>query len=386
MKSAKQSLRAQESGAPGASAGPWRGRTGFRSAVSGSEPPGGARRSVAHVRRRHVAGAQRLSPPGSRARAPQTSLQVRAKFGPAAPGTARGAPGPRGRRRSPGMRPPGRRGVPPVPPALLLLLLPLLVVLLGAPRGVGAGTGASVPAELRVRVRLPDGQVTEESLQADSDADSISLELRKPDGTLVSFTADFKKNVKIFRALILGELEKGQSQFQALCFVTRLQHNEIIPSEAMAKLRQKNPRAVRQAEEVRGLEYLHMDIAVNFSQGGLLSPHLRNVCAEAADAIYTRQEDVQFWLEQGVDSSMFEALPQASEQVSLPRCGQVGDRGKPCLCHYGLSLAWYPCMLKYCHSRDRPAPYKCGIRSCQKSYSFSFSVPQRQLCLWDEDP
>lgn len=87
------------------------------------------------------------------------------------------------------MRPPGRRGVPTASPALLLL--PLLVPLLGAPRGVGAGPGA--PAELRVRVRLPDGQVTEESLQADSDADSISLELRKPDGTLVSFTADFKK-------------------------------------------------------------------------------------------------------------------------------------------------------------------------------------------------
>lgn len=28
------------------------------------------------------------------------------------------------------------------------------------------------------------------------------------------------QDVKIFRALILGELEKGQSQFQALCFVT----------------------------------------------------------------------------------------------------------------------------------------------------------------------
>ncbi|XP_047734391.1 out at first protein homolog [Prionailurus viverrinus] len=284
------------------------------------------------------------------------------------------------------MRPLGRRGVPTAPPALLLPLLlpPLLVPLLGAPRGVGAGPGA--PAELRVRVRLPDGQVTEESLQADSDADSISLELRKPDGTLVSFTADFKKDVKIFRALILGELEKGQSQFQALCFVTRLHHNEIIPSEAMAKLRQKNPRAVRQAEEVRGLEHLHMDIAVNFSQGGLLSPHLRNVCAEAVDTIYTRREDVRFWLEQGVDSSVFEALPEASEQVHLSRCGQVGDGGKPCVCRYGLSLAWYPCMLKYCHSRDRPTPYKCGIRSCQKNYSFDFYVPQRQLCLWDEDP
>ena len=93
------------------------------------------------------------------------------------------------------MRPPGRGGVPPASPALLLLLLllPGLMQLLGAPRGVGAGTGAGAPSELRVRVRLPDGQVTEESLQADSDADSISLELRKPDGTLISFTADFKK-------------------------------------------------------------------------------------------------------------------------------------------------------------------------------------------------
>ncbi|KAK2099620.1 hypothetical protein P7K49_020968 [Saguinus oedipus] len=76
-------------------------------------------------------------------------------------------------------------GVPPARPALLLLLL--LLQLLAPLLGTGA------PAELRVRVRLPDGQVTEESLQADSDADSISLELRKPDGTLVSFTADFKK-------------------------------------------------------------------------------------------------------------------------------------------------------------------------------------------------
>lgn len=42
-----------------------------------------------------------------------------------------------------------------------------------------------------------------------------------------------------------------------------------------------------------------MDIAVNFSQGGLLSPHIHNVCAEAADSIYARQEDVRFWLEQG---------------------------------------------------------------------------------------
>lgn len=49
------------------------------------------------------------------------------------------------------------------------------------------------------------------------------------------------QDVKIFRALILGELERGQSQYQALCFVTRLNHNEIIPSESMARLRQVSP-------------------------------------------------------------------------------------------------------------------------------------------------
>lgn len=103
----------------------------------------------------------------------------------------------RARRAGPaGMRPPGGRGVPTAPralspPPLPLLLLLLLAPLRGAPRGVGVGAGA--PAELRVRVRLLDGQVTEESLQADSDNDSISLELRQPDGTLVSFTADFRK-------------------------------------------------------------------------------------------------------------------------------------------------------------------------------------------------
>lgn len=136
------------------------------------------------MRPRHVSCPPRLSPPGAAATRPELAGNFARSL--AAPLAARSRPaGP------PGMRPPGRRGVPTAPPAPLLLLLPLLVSLLGAARGVGAGPGA--PAELRVRVRLPDGQVTEESLQADSDADSISLELRKPDGTLVSFTADFKK-------------------------------------------------------------------------------------------------------------------------------------------------------------------------------------------------
>ncbi|KAM3830832.1 out at first protein homolog [Vipera latastei] len=258
----------------------------------------------------------------------------------------------------------------------------LLLLLLGLSGAAGA------PSELRVRVRLPDGRVTEESLQADSGADCVSLELRKSDGTLVTLAADFKQEVKIFRALILGELERGQSQFQALCFITRLHRNEIIPSEAMAKLRQKNPQTVRQAEEVRALEHLSMDVAVNFSKGAQLSSHIYNICSEAKETIYTREEDVKFWMEKGVDGSMFEVLPQSSDLPDLQHCRVCADRWKPCICSYALSIEWYPCMLKYCKSRDaagKATSYKCGIRSCQKAYSFDYYVPQKQLCLWDEE-
>lgn len=243
-------------------------------------------------------------------------------------------------------------------------------------------------SELKVRVRLSDGQITEESLEADSERDYISLEFKQGDGTLITFIADIKQDVKVFRSLILGELERGQSQYQALCFITRLDHNEIIPSESMAKLRQKNPRAIRTAEEERGLEQLTMNVAVNFSKASQLSGHIHNVCAEAQEAIYTREADVKYWLERGVDGSMFEILPQAVDFPGLQGCQSSTDLWRPCTCSYSLKLEWYPCLLKYCRSRDatgKMTPYKCGIKSCRKGYQFEYFVPQKLLCLWDEE-
>lgn len=48
-------------------------------------------------------------------------------------------------------------------------------------------------SELKVRVRLADGQITEEVLEADSEKDSITLEFKQEDGTLITFVADFKQ-------------------------------------------------------------------------------------------------------------------------------------------------------------------------------------------------
>ncbi|KAF5896856.1 out at first protein, partial [Clarias magur] len=151
-------------------------------------------------------------------------------------------------------------------------------------------------SELKVRVRLADGRITEELLEADSERDSITLEYRQADGTLITFVADFKQDVKIFRALILGELERGQSQYQALCFITRLSHNEIISSESMARLRQKNPHTIRTAEDKRATETYSMSIAVNVTLAWQLSALVYNTCSVARDAVYTREADMRHWL------------------------------------------------------------------------------------------
>lgn len=90
----------------------------------------------------------------------------------------------------------------------------------------------------------------------------------------------------------------------------------------------------------------------------------------------------------GVDGSIFEALPQTVEAPSFQACHSTKDMWQPCLCTYSLRLEWYPCLLKYCRSRDsvgKGSNYKCGIKSCSKGYHFTYYVPQKQLCLWDEE-
>ncbi|KAF7688840.1 out at first protein homolog [Silurus meridionalis] len=242
----------------------------------------------------------------------------------------------------------------------------------------------SVCAELKVLVRLDDGQISAETLESDSERDIISVELRHTDGTLTTFLADFKRHVKILRVLVLGEPERGQTQYQGLCFISRLEHGEIIPSEAMVRLRQKNPHVVRTAEEKRGLERMSMNMAVNLTLSWHLSAHIRSMCRDAQDFIYTREQDVKYWLEKGVEGSIFKAFPQNGKNAALPRCSATADPWQPCSCSYTVRLEWYPCMLKYCRGHG-PSPYKCGIKSCSKAYRFDFHTPRKQQCMWDEE-
>lgn len=71
------------------------------------------------------------------------------------------------------------------------------------------------------------------------------------------------------------------------------------------RLSQKNPQAIRLAEERRGLEQLTMSAAVNLSRAWHLSSHIHNMCSEAREAIYTSEADVKCWLEKGQRPSDF---------------------------------------------------------------------------------
>ncbi|XP_035677153.1 out at first protein-like [Branchiostoma floridae] len=267
--------------------------------------------------------------------------------------------------------------VSPSSPGCVLLVVLLLWV------SAGGGT-----AQLVVNVRNRGGDVTQESIMADTDQDIITLEFQKSDGTLVTMVIDFKSEVQIFKALILGEMERGQSQYQVICQVTKFSKNEFISSDAMSKLRQKNPGTIRNAEDDKGQEHLVMDMGVDLEKSAVISRHIYNICAEAGAATYTRETDLKY-LAKG-DNKTLTTLLQATRRLTpsrAVRCMDSSDWLKPCTCQLEICIGWYPCGLKYCRGKDgngKVINYRCGIKTCRKCRQFDYHVKQKQLCVWDE--
>lgn len=56
--------------------------------------------------------------------------------------------------------------------------------------------------------------------------------------TFPPFLVFLLQEVQVLKALVLGEEERGQSQYQVMCFVTKFQKGDFITADAMAKLRQ----------------------------------------------------------------------------------------------------------------------------------------------------
>ncbi|GFY51066.1 out at first protein [Trichonephila inaurata madagascariensis] len=244
--------------------------------------------------------------------------------------------------------------------------------------------------QLVINVKNQGGDIVQESITSNITDDTITLEFQRPEGTLITQFVDFRSEVQIFRVLILGEEERGQSQYQVLCFVTQLTKNDFISADAMSKLRQRNPGAVRQPEEDRGRELLEMDLSVELDKSSVISPHLPTLCEEASHSAYAREVDLRSWASPKALSRDIVTLTSAVKRSPPPkpvRCNENSNLWQPCQCRLEICVGWYPCGLKYCRGKDssgKVISYRCGIKTCRKCRAFEFFVQQKQQCLWDE--
>lgn len=247
-------------------------------------------------------------------------------------------------------------------------------------------------AQLVVNVKTQGGEVIKETITANVSDDSVILEFPQNDGTYVTQLIDFKQELQIFKVIVLGEEELGQSQYQVMCFIMRFFKSNFISSDAMSKLRQKNPGTVRSPEEDRRTEEVELDVSVDVSASSILSPHIPHMCALASTSTYASDQDIKLWATQrrelDGDWSLVSDATHHLPTRGVARCGDGGrDLTNPCACHYQVCIPWYPCGLKYCKGRDnsgKAVSYRCGIRTCRKCRNFSYFVPQRHLCLWDD--
>ncbi|XP_018324718.1 out at first protein [Agrilus planipennis] len=264
--------------------------------------------------------------------------------------------------------------------------------------------GSQSNSQLVINVKNQGGDVVQETIAANVTDDTVTLEFQRPDGTLVTQLIDFRNEVQILKALVLGEEERGQSQYQVMCFIFHTTRDAFISSDAMSKLRQKNPGTIRTPEEDRGRQNYTMTYSVDLGRSSIISPHISDMCTEASDATYTRYEDIQQWAtSQGLSENVYlnavKRFPTGTDPLlneigvsdqdnALLSCSEVKKVWSPCQCHLELCIGWYPCGLKYCkgkgENKNSAMTYRCGIKTCRKCHHFSYFVSQKQLCLWDE--
>ncbi|RXG67707.1 Out at first protein [Armadillidium vulgare] len=188
--------------------------------------------------------------------------------------------------------------------------------------------------QLIVNVKAQSGEILKESFFTNASDDSVTLEFSLQDGSHTAQIVDFKQELQIFRVIMLGEEELDQSPFQVFCFVTKFAKGDFISSDAMSKLRQKNPTTVRTPEGDHGTEEFTMDLSLDV-------------------------EDVDW------DWSTVREATRRLPAKGLSSCIE-NSKDSSCICNHQICISWYPCGLKYCTGKDnsgKTVSYRCGIRT-----------------------
>jgi len=342
--------------------------------------------------------------------------------------------------------------------ALTWLFLAALPLVTDAENGFNGGGGvvgggssdlvinvgvASTPEEAEEAEREGGGGVSpmyRQVVSGNSSTDTVTLEYQEPDGTLVTQLTDFRTQAQVTRIILLGEEEQGEPVHQVLCFVSAFT-GDLIPPEAVMKLRQKHPGTVRIAESDEG--EVVQDSAYNvrmttsmgaggraMSSGGggiyQISSHLAGLCRDAKATTFTSSHELHAILQEAakkmamgsnklvsednnnseLDSSSqlklaFQSLVEKFPRYeTLPRCASLISQGDDdvtayyvndvittataCQCTKQVMFNWYPCALKYCRNQDGEGEHRCGIRTCKKIQTFRYPVKSRLHCSWDE--
>ena len=146
---------------------------------------------------------------------------------------------------------------------------------------------------------------------------------------------------------------------QVLCFVSAFT-GDLIPPEAVMKLRQKHPGTVRVAESDEGSVVQDSPLILVADRQSSISSHLPALCAggggrkPAATVIFTSTHEVHSILQHSVHNVDDVAKPYPAYS-DLERCSSVSPLsggGVACQCSRLVEFYWYPCALKYCRNQD----------------------------------
>lgn len=246
--------------------------------------------------------------------------------------------------------------------------------------------GQKAPETNTLESILPQGDVYEEVISGNSSTDTVTIEFKLPDGTIVTQLTDFRMQSQLVRVFLLGEEDLGEPRSQAFCFVSAFT-GDMIPPEAVMKLRQKNPWTIRVADEDRGQVDQESPLVLDSSaiRQSIVSSHLHSFCKDAKSTIFSSEHEL-FNILDSVNGPDFSSISKSAveDHVSLSRCHALPQTSKgPCLCNLKICFDWYPCTLKYCKNSEGEGEHRCGIKTCRKCTNYFFPAKSKKSCLWD---
>lgn len=248
-------------------------------------------------------------------------------------------------------------------------------------------------AFLQIKARLDKNTTVKESFFTNVEANSILLHFQLHNGMICYLAYDFSNAIKIFKIDVLGEPELGQKQYQSLCFVTKLYKNDIIASDAMAKLRQKSSGSIQDANDVLKPQDFETDVQlrqISISQN-VLGEKFRRLCSSAESIVYAKESELFSLAKE--NSDIFEKLKTHVHKPtiveSLSKCSlkmaTMSLKFQPCICKIPFSIPWYPCLVKYCSSKNSQGntiSTRCGIKSCRITHNLGYIASHPSACHW----